>query len=77
MIMYRNPLDQWFWETGWQYVGSIVLLLLVWFLAWQWWSDRKSKAARKKRWLQMNEAQRRSWKNFNRLNNFEAEEWEK
>jgi len=77
MIMYRNPLDQWFWETGWQYIGSIALVLLVWFLVWQWWDVRQSKAARKKRWLEMSETQRRAWRHFNQRNNFEAEEWEK
>lgn len=77
MIMYRNPLDKWFWEGGWVYVGGATLLLAVLFFGWMAWSEYQSKQERKKRWLAMNEAQRQSWRNFNIRNYIEAEEWEK
>lgn len=77
MIIYRNPLEQWFWEEGWRYVGSVVLVLAVAFIVWQTWVSYKSKAERKKRWLAMTDGQRRQWRYFNSRNNFEHEQWEK
>ena len=77
MIMSRNPMEQWFWEGGWLYMGGATLLVAVLFFGLMAWGDYKSKQERKKRWLAMNETQRKAWRYFNRRNNFEAEEWEK
>lgn len=53
-VLYRNPLEQWWWESGvayWVY-GGIALFFVVTF-AWVWISDwlfeRKKEADRKKR----------------------------
>jgi hypothetical protein len=77
MIVYRNPLEQWFWEDGWRYVGSITLLFAALFIGVIWWGEYKAKRERKKRWLEMNETQRNAWRHFYRRNNLEAKEWEK
>jgi hypothetical protein len=76
MILYQNPLDQWFWEGGWFYVGGAALIAAALFIGVIWWGEYKAKQERKKRWLEMNETQRKAWRHFNRRNNFEAEEWE-
>jgi cytochrome b len=77
MIVYRNPIDQWFWEGGYTTVAYIVLALIaisfVWGLIDRWKSDR----AAKKRWQEMTPGQRQQWRYFNRRNNFLMEKWEK
>ena len=77
IIAYRNPLEMWFWEGGWVYV--LVPIAFAFALLWAWyaWGEHKAKQRRKQRWLEMNEAQRASWRYYNRRNNIEAEEWEK
>ena len=77
IVAYRNPLEMWFWEGGWVYITAFVVLavLLIWALL--EWEERKAKQRRKQRWLEMNEAQRASWRYYNQRNNFEAQEWEK
>lgn len=77
IIVYHNPLDQWFWEGGALYVGGVLLVILILFGTWISWENYKSKKERKKRWLAMNETQRNQWRYFSRRNNFEMEEWEK
>ena len=77
IIAYRNPLEMWFWEGGWVYVVAPIVAAFVLLWAWLAWEERKAQQRRKQRWLEMNEAQRASWRYYNRRNNFEAEEWEK
>lgn len=77
IITYRNPLEQWFWEGGYTYVGTAVIAFAAVYFVGMWWVERKDKAERKKRWLKMNETQRASWRYFNRRNGYEAESWEK
>jgi hypothetical protein len=77
IIAYRNPVEQWFWEGGWLYVTALVFAVAAVFWAWSIWGEYRAKQRRKKRWMQMNEAQRAAWRHYNRRNNFEAEEWEK
>lgn len=37
MIMYRNPLEQWFWEGGAVYVLGLLLVVWVALNAPSWW----------------------------------------
>ena len=76
IIAYRNPIEMWFWEGGWVYVLVPVVVAAVLFCAWYAWEERKAKQRRKQRWLEMSEAQRASWRYYNRRNNIEAKEWE-
>lgn len=77
IITYRNPVEMWFWEGGWIYVG--VGVLVVFAVAWSLlaWEERKAKQRRKERYMKMNAAQRASWRYLNQRNNIEAKEWEK
>lgn len=51
IVAYRNPLEQWWWESGWAYwgvaaaVGFAALLVLLWVAsnALEWVSDRQKK----------------------------------
>jgi hypothetical protein len=76
IVVYRNPLEQWFWETGWIYIGSIALVVVIIYLGYLHIVEKRDKAFRKKRWKEMTPGQRESWRYFNRRNNFEHEEWE-
>jgi hypothetical protein len=93
IIVYRNPLEKWFWEGGAIYIGAAILalILIAWaiyigaailaliLIAWAWshWDALKAKRLRKERYLAMNEAQRARWRYSSPRNSFEAEDRER
>lgn len=77
IVVYRNPIEMWFWEGGWAYVLVPIAVAFALLLVWIAWQERKAKQRRKQDWLKMNKAQRESWRYESPRNKFEAKEWEK
>lgn len=77
IIAYRTPLDQWFWEGGWQFVLTGILLLFFISTTITFVVDYLDKRKQKKRWRSLTERQKADKRYFKRCNNFPLEPWEK
>ena len=77
MIMYRNPLDQWFWEGGYIYFAIVFAVFIAVYFGYVFisgWIDRRRRI---KRWVNMPEEKRKAWRDFNKRNNIQLEEGER